>query len=57
MGKITDTFGLLVRTLRRFISLSFILAVMILLVRLHEIVILSNYHNYPPGSLARCLLE
>ncbi|WP_372652279.1 LTA synthase family protein [Draconibacterium sp.] len=55
MGKITDIFGLLVRTLRRFISLSFILAVMILLVRLHEMVILSNYHNYPPGSFSTLL--
>ncbi|WP_163325766.1 LTA synthase family protein [Draconibacterium mangrovi] len=55
MGKITDIFGLLVRTLRRFISLSFILAVMFLLVRLHEMVILSNYHNYPPGSFSTLL--
>ncbi|WP_319503483.1 sulfatase-like hydrolase/transferase [uncultured Draconibacterium sp.] len=56
MGKITDTLGLLVRTLRRFISLSFILAVMILIVRLHEIVILSNYHSYPPGSFNSLLI-
>ncbi|WP_320110679.1 LTA synthase family protein [Draconibacterium orientale] len=56
MEKNTDTFGLLVRTLRRFVSLSFILAGMILLVRLHEMVILSNYHNYPPGSFSSLLI-
>ena len=55
MGKINDT-NLVVRTLRRFISLSFILAVMILLVRLYEMVITSNYYNYPPGSFASLLI-
>ena len=56
MGKITDTFGLLVRTLRRFISLSFILAAMILLVRLYELVITYNFYNYPPGSFSSLLI-
>ncbi|QIA08651.1 LTA synthase family protein [Draconibacterium halophilum] len=56
MGKITDTLGLLVRTLRRFISLSFILAGIILFVRLYEMVITSNYYSYPPGSFSSLLL-
>nr|WP_320021719.1 LTA synthase family protein [uncultured Draconibacterium sp.] len=56
MGKITDTFGLLVRTLRRFISLSFILAAMILLVRLYELVITYNFYSYPPGSFSSLLI-
>ena len=56
MGKITDTFGLLVRTLRRLISLSFILAAMILLVRLYELVITYNFYNYPPGSFSSLLI-
>nr|WP_321486486.1 sulfatase-like hydrolase/transferase [uncultured Draconibacterium sp.] len=56
MGKITDTFGLLLRTLRRFISLSFILAAMILLVRLYELVITYNFYNYPPGSFSSLLI-
>lgn len=56
MGKFTDTLGLLVRTLRRFISLSLILAGMILLVRLYELVITSNYYNYPPGSFSSLLI-
>ena len=56
MGKFNDTVNLLVRTLRRFISLSFILAGMILLVRLYELVITSNYYNYPPGSFSSLLI-
>ena len=56
MGKINDTLNLVVRTLRRFISLSFILALMILLVRLYELVITSNYYNYPPGSFVSLLI-
>jgi len=50
MSKFIDSVNLIIRSLRRFISLSFILAVMILMVRLYELVITSNYYNYPPGS-------
>ncbi len=56
MGKFIDTVNLLVRTLRRFISLSFILAGMILVVRLYELVITSNYYNYPPGTYTYLLI-
>ncbi|WP_319481537.1 sulfatase-like hydrolase/transferase [uncultured Draconibacterium sp.] len=56
MGKITNILGLLVRTLRRFISLSFILAGIILFVRLYEMIITSNYYNYPPGSFSSLLI-
>jgi len=56
MSKFIDTAHLLVRTLRRFISLSFILALMILLVRVYEIIITANYYNYPPGSFFSLLI-
>lgn len=52
MGKFVDTSKLIIRALRRYVSLSFILAAMILLVRLYEIAVISNYYNYPPNSLA-----
>lgn len=42
--------GLIFRSLKRFLSLSFILASMILVVRLHDLIITSNFTNYPPGS-------
>lgn len=51
MGKFIDSVNLIIRSLRRFTSLSFILAVMILMVRLYELIITYNYYSYPPGSL------
>ncbi|MCE4563055.1 LTA synthase family protein [Maribellus sp. CM-23] len=51
MGKSTDSLHLIFRSFRRFASLSTILATMILIVRLYELVITSNYYNYPPGTL------
>lgn len=56
MGKFIDTTHLLIRTLRRFISMSFILAGAILLVRLYELIITANYYNYPPGSFTPLLV-
>ncbi len=50
MGKFIDSANLIVRSLRRFISLSFILALMILIVRLYELIFTSIYYNYPPGT-------
>lgn len=50
MGKIKESFQTLKFSLRRFLSLSFILASMILMVRLYEIIITSNFTNYPPGT-------
>ncbi|MEZ5103185.1 MAG: LTA synthase family protein [Draconibacterium sp.] len=50
MSKLNESVNLIIRSLRRFISLSFILAVMILMVRLFELIFVSNYYNYPPGS-------
>ena len=47
--------GLMLRSLRRFISLSFILASMILIVRLYDLIITSNFTNYPPGSALHIL--
>ena len=45
-----ESIQLIVRSLRRFLSLSFILASMILIVRFYEFVITSNFSNYPEGS-------
>ncbi len=42
-------------SLRRFISLSFILASMIIVVRLYELIITSNFSHYPPGSFLTIL--
>ena len=56
MRKLVDIVNLEIRTLRRFISLSFILGLMILLVRLYELVITSNYYNYPPGSFVSLII-
>lgn len=50
MGKLKDTAALLLRSFRRLISLSFILLTMLLLVRLYELVVTSNFANYPPGT-------
>jgi len=50
MANFKESIQLVIRSLRRFLSLSFILASMILMVRLYEIVITSNFSNYPFGS-------
>jgi phosphoglycerol transferase MdoB-like AlkP superfamily enzyme len=50
MAKFRESIQLIFRSLRRFLSLSFILASMILTIRLFEIVITSNFSNYPDGS-------
>lgn len=50
MSKLNDSLHLIFRSLRRLISLSFIFASMLLVVRLYELIITSNYYNYPPGS-------
>jgi len=56
MANLKESIQLIGRSLRRFLSLSFILASMILMVRFYEIVITSNFSNYPDGSL-RILLS
>ena len=50
MKNYNESLQLIVRSLRRFLSLSTILATMIIVVRLYEIVITSNFSNYPEGS-------
>jgi uncharacterized sulfatase len=52
MANFKESTQLIFRSLRRFISLSFILASMILMVRFYEIVITSNFSNYPFGSFS-----
>jgi len=55
MNPFRESVQLVIRSLRRFLSLSFILAVMILTVRLYELVIVSNFSNYPHGSIVSLL--
>ena len=55
MANFKESIQLVVRSLRRFLSLSFILASMILMVRFYEIVITSNFSNYPDGSFSNLL--
>ena len=50
MANFKESIQLVVRSLRRFLSLSFILASMILMVRFYELVITSNFSDYPSGS-------
>lgn len=50
MGNFKESVQLIFRSFRRFVSLSFILLSMILLIRLYEFLITSNYANYPSGS-------
>lgn len=50
MGNFKESLQTLKFSLRRYLSLSFILASMILMVRFYEILITSNFSNYPPGT-------
>jgi phosphoglycerol transferase MdoB-like AlkP superfamily enzyme len=56
MAHFKESVQLIFRSLRRFLSLSFILALMILTVRLYELVIISNFSNYPSGSSINLLI-
>jgi len=47
---------LTIYSLRRFLSLSLILASMIFTVRLYEIIFVSNFQNYPQGSILNLLI-
>lgn len=47
---------LLYFSLRRFLSLSFILASMILMVRFYELIITFNFSNYPPGTFLNLIV-
>lgn len=51
MANFKESIQLVFRSLKRFLSLSFILASMILMVRFYEIVITSIFANYPFGSI------
>jgi len=55
MTNFEEAIQLVIRSLRRFLSLSFILASMILMVRFYELVITSNFSNYPSGSFIALL--
>lgn len=55
MVTLNDSIQLLFRSLRRFLSLSLILASMILTVRIYELVITSNFSDYPHGSFVHLL--
>lgn len=55
MSHFKESMQLIIRSLRRFLSLSFILASMILMVRFYELIITFNFSNYPPGSFQSLL--
>lgn len=55
MNSFKESVKLVVRSLRRFLSLSFIFASMILVVRLHDLVIISNTMQYPVGTTLNML--
>jgi len=52
MAKFRESIQLVGRSLRRFLSLSLILASMILMVRIYELVVVSNVSGYPAGSFS-----
>lgn len=56
MGSFKESAHLLLLSLRRYISLGFILASMILTVRFYELIITSIFSNYPPGSFLTLLM-
>lgn len=51
-----ESVQLIIRSLRRYLSLSFILLSMMLAVRMYELVITSNFSNYPAGSAFNLLI-
>lgn len=56
MGTFIESKYLVFRSLRRFVSLSLILATVMIVVRLYEIVVISNFSNYPAGSTVDLLI-
>jgi uncharacterized sulfatase len=52
MAKFNESIQLIGRSLRRFLSLSLVFASMVLMVRIYELVIVSNLANYPSGSFS-----
>lgn len=56
MNHFRESVQLVIRSLRRFLSLSFILASMILVVRFYDLIITSNFSHYPPGSTINILI-
>jgi len=55
MSQLKESGQLIIRSFRRFLSLSFIFASMLFTIRIYEIVITSNFYNYPTGSLVSLL--
>lgn len=56
MENLRESAKLIIRSLRRFLSLSFILASMIFMVRLYELFFTSGTANYPLGSTINMLI-
>jgi len=56
MINLREPVQLIFRSLRRFLSLSLILASMIFMVRLYEFLLTATISHYPPGSLAYLLM-
>lgn len=52
MAKFNESIQLIGRSLKRYLSLSLVFASMILMIRVYELVIVSNLANYPSGSFS-----
>lgn len=50
MNSLKESVELVIRSLRRFLSMSFIFLSMILIVRLHDFIFISSFLQYPPGT-------
>jgi uncharacterized sulfatase len=56
MGDFKNSKYLIVRSLRRFLSLSIVLGVILLSIRLYELIYIANISNYPVGSFLNIVL-
>jgi phosphoglycerol transferase MdoB-like AlkP superfamily enzyme len=56
MDNFKESVQLIFRSLRRFLSLGFILASILIVVRLFELLIISKVYEYPPGSTVNILI-
>lgn len=56
MNRLKESVELVIRSLRRFLSLSFVLVSMILVVRMYDLIIISNSFHYPAGLTINMLI-
>jgi hypothetical protein len=56
MNSLKESVELVIRSLRRFLSLSFVFASMILIVRLHDLIFTNSFLYYPTGTTINILI-